>query len=99
MGNLRRYKLSNPYFAGRKSRCRHYYVANSSREVESSADSESLWSFGNPLFLLASARQKPVDNRAEFSHFHFSQFGICVVMLCSAMDAPKGHDNFVGNIS
>ena len=61
---------------------------------------EAIW------LLLASARQKPVDNRAEFFHSHFSQFAlslcltaICAVMLCSAMDAPKGHDNFVGNNS
>ena len=52
-------------------------------------------------FLLASARQKPVNNRAEFSHFHFhfSQFAlslcltaICAAMCCSALlwMHPKG---------
>ena len=51
------------------------------------------------LFLLASARQKPVDNRAEFSHFHFHFHSLLFlfaslpfVLLCSALlwMHPKG---------
>ena len=56
---------------------------------------EKIWPSG---FLLASARQKPVDNRATF--FLLLLFKpVYSPLLCYAMDAPKWHDNFVGNNS